>query len=89
MAYGSNKVGDIPVDKTITVIALVAPPIMLSRLADPEDVINQAHLSGKQVGAIVLAVTGGTVAVPTAVSFYSATGSAPGDSWVEVGTSSE
>lgn len=87
MAYGDNLTGDIPVDKLITVSALVAPLVLASRLEDEDDVINQTHLSGKQKGAYVLAVTAGTEELPTAYELRSAVGSEPGDAWLAVGGS--
>lgn len=88
MAYTDKTTGDLPVDKLITVTALVAPLVLASRLADPDDVINQTHLSGKQKGAYVLAVTAGTELAPTAYDLRSAVGSGVADEWVTVGAGS-
>ena len=86
-AYGSNVIGDLPKDVKLTVTALVAPLVLAADLADVDNMINQTHLSGKQKGAYVLAVTSGTVLAPTAYELRSAVGSAPGDAWVAVGGS--
>ncbi|UJH95824.1 hypothetical protein [Pantoea phage Nifs112] len=88
MAYGENVTGDLPKDRLIDVTALVAPLVLAARLADVDDVINQTHLSGKQAGAVVAAVTGGTIEAPTAAEFRMATGSGPADAWVALGGAS-
>lgn len=85
MAYGDNKTGDLPKDRLIDVTALVAPLVLAARLADATDVINQTHLSGKQVGSVVAAVTAGTLEAPTAIDFRIATGSGSADAWVVLG----
>lgn len=82
MAYPTNNIGDIPVSKQTVVTALVAPLVLLADLSDPTNVINQRHLSGKQAGAVVLAVLTGTVAAPLTVGFRAALGPLPGDAWV-------
>lgn len=84
MAYGSNVVGDIPKDVAVTVSALVAPLVLAADLADVDNMINQAHLSGKQKGAYVLAVTAGTVDAPTGFELRCARGAAPSDAWSPV-----
>lgn len=84
MAYGENVTGDLPKDRLIDVTALVAPLVLVARLADTDDVINQTHLSGKQAGAVVAAVTAGTLEAPTAAEFRMATGSGPADAWVSL-----
>lgn len=85
MAYGDNLTGDKAVDKPIDVTALVAPLVLAARLDDTDDTINQTHLSGKQVGSVVAAVTAGTLEAPTAVEFRIALGSAASDAWVALG----
>lgn len=86
MAYGDNLTGDKPKDQLITVTALVAPAVLASRLTDATDVINQTHLSGKEMGAMVLSITAGTADKPTAFALMAATGSGPDAAWVPVNT---
>jgi len=83
-AYGSNVIGDLPKDVKLTVTALVAPLVLAADLADVDNMINQTHLSGKQIGAYVLAVTAGTLAAPTAFEMRAAVGSAPDSEWLPV-----
>lgn len=84
MAYPENNIGDIPKDVNTTVIALVAPMVLVARLSEATDVINQTHKSGKEAGAMVLAITAGTAAAPTAFELRAAVGSQPADAWVPV-----
>ena len=80
MAYPVT--GTLPSNKRAPVIALVAPLVLLSALEDVDDPINDIALSGKEAGATVYAVTGGTVEAPTTIELRIATGQKPSDPWV-------
>lgn len=80
MAYPVT--GTLPSNKRAPVIALVAPLVLLSALDDVDDPINDIALSGKEAGATVYAVTGGTLEAPTRIEVRIATGQKPEDPWV-------
>ena len=84
MAYTDNKLGD--VGKSVNVIntALVAPMVLPADLTNTSHMINQAALSGKEAGCMVLEVTTGTLAAPLTFTLKAALGSAPTAAWVAV-----
>lgn len=84
MAYTDNKTGDKGKSVAVLNTALVAPMVLPADLLNTSHMINQASLSGKEAGCMVLEVTTGTLAAPKTFTLKAAKGSAPADAWVAV-----
>lgn len=83
MAYTSNKTGDKGKSVDVINVALVAPMVLQASLSDTTHMINQASLSGKEKGAMVVVVD--SLDAPTTFELKAAEGGAPDDAWVSVG----